>query len=731
MAAHMFVSAEAALAHQAAMGLCCSGSTDLPAIEAAFRAVLDLEPRHPDASCNLGVILTRQGKYADAVEYLKRAIRVKPGHLEAQVSLADTLNLWAGSHTERGAPAEALPLAQLAVEAWPGHAEAHFTLGVANHLCGEFLRAVYLYRTALLIDMAGNTGGTDLDVTAETQNALRLPPPPPWERRLAPVLRARAWNNIGIALQAMQRLVEAEQALRTATSLTPGFIEAYSNLGLVLVDMGRLFEAEETYRTALSIAPDALQPMNNLGVLLREQGKIQDAVDLYARCVRIRGAQERNPLHNLVYALNFCPDTPPHVVQAKHVEFARLLQDHVGPPYTDWPWAADGAADGDRRITLGFVSPDFYRHSVAYFLDAPVRCLDKTRFRLVAFVNDTKADGVTQRLRPHFDAWHRITAMPSAREVAELVRAERVDILIDLTGHTAKNRLDVLALQPAPIQVTWIGYPNTTGLSPVQYRIVDAVSDPPGAGDPDTADATTDRHAEELVRVSPCFLCYTPLDGCDENGVVPLPEPAAATGTGGGVLTVGTFNAMAKISSQTVRVWARVLLANPQARVVVKSRVFTCPKTAELTRARFAAYGVHRDRVVLLAFTAGRAEHLRAYDQLDLALDCFPYSGTTTTCEALLMSVPVLTLCGRSHRQNVSASILSAAGLPELVATSEDDFVRRACELLAAPDRLARYRATIRDRFLASPMCDAERYGAEVGRAFEEMWRRRQAATAQ
>lgn len=720
----MFISHEAAAAHQAAMDLCRGQAADLASVEAAFRAVLDLEPRHPDASCNLGVILTRQGRFPEAVEYLKRAIRVKPGHLEAQVSLADALNLWAGSFTENGAPAEALPVAQQAVEIWPGHAEAHFTLGVANHLCGEFLRAVYLYRTALLIDMAGNTGGTDLDVTAEVQNTTRLPPPPPWDRRLSPVLRARAWNNIGIALQAMQRLPEAEQALRAATNLTPGFIEAYSNLGLVLVDVGRLTEAEETYRTALSIAPDALQPLNNLGVLLREQGKIQDAIDLYARCVRLRGARERNPLHNLVYAMNFCSETPPRLVQEKHLEFARLLQDHVGPAYTDWPWAEKGATSEGRRTTIGFVSPDFYRHSVAYFLDAPVRCLDKTKFRLVAFVNDSKSDGVTQRLRPHFDAWHRITAMPSARAVAELVRSERVDILIDLTGHTAKNRLDVFALQPAPIQATWIGYPNTTGLSTVQYRIVDAVTDPP----PPDADAALDvRHSEELVRISPCFLCYTPLDGCDENGVVPLPEPAVLRAEIDGQrprLTVGTFNAMAKISHRTVLVWSRILAANPGVRVVVKSRVFACPKTAELTRARFAAFGIQRDRVVLSAFTAGRAEHLRAYDQLDLALDCFPYSGTTTTCEALLMSVPVLTLRGRTHRQNVSASILTAAGLPELVAESEDDFVRRASELLANPARLARYRSTIRDGFLASPVCAAEPYAAAVGDAFAGMWRR-------
>lgn len=728
MAAFMYVSAEAAQAHSRAMELCLSKSADLGEVEQAFRAVLDLEPRHPDAACNLGVILTRLGRPAEAVEFLKRALRVKPGLQEAQVSLSDALTMVSTALVEQGRIVDAIAPAMLATEVWPAHAEAHFSLGVALHLANEPIKAVHMYRTALLLDMAGNTGGTDSLASLEPVDAstttppppehwasIRLPPPAKHERRLSDVLRARAWNNIGIALQAMQRLPEAEESLLTAIALQPGFVEARSNLGLVLVDLGRLFEAEEAYRTALAISPEALQPMNNLGVLLREQGKIADAIDLYARCVRMRGAHERNPLHNLVYGLNFCPDTPITDVQRRHIEFAGMLQALVGSPYNQWPWF--GPLTDDRRITIGFVSPDFYRHSVAYFLDAPVRCLDKKRFRLVAFVNDNKHDGVSERLAAHFDAWHRIFSIPGAREVAELVRSEKVDILIDLTGHTAKNRLDVFALQPAPVQATWIGYPNTTGLSTVQYRICDAVTDP----DSDER-RRLEPNSEKIVRIDPCFLCYTPLDGCDENGVVPVPAPLPNLHERP---VVGSFNAMAKLSSRTVRVWCRFLTANPSVRVFIKSRVFVCKKTAELTRARFAANGVSHDRVELVPFTAGRAEHLVEYNRLALALDCFPYSGTTTTCEALLMSVPVVTLLGQCHRQNVTASILRASGLPELVAESEDAFVQLATDLIRDPERLARYRATVRDRFLASDMTNADQYTAKVAALFESMYAER------
>ena len=726
MAAFMYVSAEAAEAHSRAMELCLSGTAELGTVEQAFRRVLDLEPRHPDAACNLGVILTRMGRPQEAVEFLKRALRVKPGLQEAQVSLADALTMLSTSHVEQGRVMDAIPPAMLATEIWPAHAEAHFTLGVAYHLANEPIKAVHMYRTALLLDMTGNTGGLDTVSSLEPAEGtpqgtapppehwagIRLPPPAKHNRRLNDLLRARAWNNTGIALQAMQRLPEAEEALVTAITLQPGFVEARSNLGLALVDLGRLFEAEDAYRTALAISPEALQPLNNLGVLLREQGKIADAIDLFARCVRLRGANERNPLHNLVYGLNFCPDTPIIDVQRKHIEFADMLQKLMAKPYDSWPWFDE--LTETRRITIGFVSPDFYRHSVSYFIDAPVRCLDKKLFRLVAFVNDNKHDGVSDRLMAHFDAWHRITAVPDSRQVAELVRQEKVDILIDLTGHTAKNRLDVFALRPAPVQATWIGYPNTTGLSTVQYRICDAVTDP----DTDQQRAL-EPNSEKIVRISPCFLCYTPLDGCDENGVVPVPVPLSTLHERP---VVGSFNAMAKLSSRTVRVWSRFLVANPGVRVFAKSRVFVCKKTADLTRARFAAYGVAPDRVELVPFTAGRAEHLVEYNRLALALDCFPYSGTTTTCEALLMSVPVVTLRGQCHRQNVTASILQASGLPELVAESEDAFVRIATELIRDPERLMRYRTTIRDQFLASAMTNAGQYTQKVAALFESMY---------
>jgi len=315
---------------------------------------------------------------------------------------------------------------------------------------------------------------------------------------------------------------------------------------------------------------------------------------------------------------------------------------------------------------------------------------------------------VTARLRRLPHAFRAVSGMPAQR-LAELVRKDRIDILVDLAGHTAGNRLDVMALRPAPLQLTYLGYPNTTGLTTIDYRVTDALADPPG---------TTQRCTERLLRLPGCFLCYTPPDEIPPVG----PLPAAARGPG--EVTFVSFNALAKVSQRALEVWSRVLSALPRARLLLKAKAFESPRATADFLGRLGRLGVPADRVTCRPLVGSTHDHLAAYGEADVALDTFPYAGTTTTCEALLMGVPVVTLSGPSHAHGVGRSLAHAAGFPELHARSEDEYVTLACRLASDPDRLAALRGSLRRRMLASPLCDGRAFTRELEGAYRTVWRR-------
>jgi predicted O-linked N-acetylglucosamine transferase (SPINDLY family) len=301
-----------------------------------------------------------------------------------------------------------------------------------------------------------------------------------------------------------------------------------------------------------------------------------------------------------------------------------------------------------------------------------------------------------------------VTVRLSDDEVAERIRADGIDILVDLAGHTANNRLRVFARKPAPVQVTWLGYPSTTGLTAIDYRLVDVVTDPVGAADTWAS--------ETLVRLEGGFLCYGALMDAPE----PTVPPCIKTGT----LTFGSFNYPAKVSAATLDAWAALLSRLPQARLLLKGKPFADPATRALFLARLGERGVPAERVELVAWLSSTIAHLALYNRVDIALDPFPYNGTTTTCDALWMGVPVITWAGDRHAARVGASLLTTVGQTELIARDPDDYVATAAALAGDLDRLAALRAGLRARLQASPLCDAAGFARALESAYREMWRR-------
>ncbi len=404
---------------------------------------------------------------------------------------------------------------------------------------------------------------------------------------------------------------------------------------------------------------------------------------------------------NLLLVLNYSEDHTAQQVYEEHLRFARLHEEPLRS--TIEPHGNDRAPG--RRLRVGYVSPDFRAHSVAFFIEPVLEHHDRDRFEVFCYYNNTLADAVTERLRRHADGW-RIIAGKSDAEVARQIRADRIDILVDLAGHTAMSRALVLARKPAPVQVTWLGYPNTTGLSAVDYRITDEFADPPGTSE--------HLHAERLVRLPGSFSCYRPPD--DAPDVAGL--PAGMTGC----ITFGSFNAPAKISARSIGLFAEVLRAVPGSRLMLKNNALHEAATRETMIQAFLRVGVAPDRLMLLGRDPSHGHHLAHYNDVDIALDTVPYNGATTTCDALWMGVPVVTLAGTTHVGRVGVSLMSNLGLTDLIAHTPLEYSAIAARLAEDLQALAALRAGLRPRMSTSVLTDARRFTGHLEQAYRKMW---------
>ena len=552
------------------------------------------------------------------------------------------------------------------LSALPAHAGALHLLGVVHGQRGDHWAALDLIRRALTHDCSS----------------------------------PEAHHNLGFNLERLGDFAQASESYRRALALRPDYLEARNNLGNVLGELGRWSEATEQYRQILSFKPDHAPAWNNLGNALLNQRRIDEAIDAYRRALALDPAH--SAAHsNLLFALNHDHGVDAEQLFAEHELWATAHAPPIGS------LAADdaNARAAERRLRIGYVSGDFWRHPVSAFFEALLDNHDRGRVEIFCYSDHFRVDEVTQRLEEKSDHWAAIASESDAL-AAQRIRHDKIDILVDLSGHTARNRLKLFALRPAPLQVTWLGYPNTTGLRAIDYRVTDGVADPRGRADR--------LHTERLARLNRCFLCYRPPDDAPAAG----PSPARATG----YVTFGSFNNLTKMTSEVVRVWSRILSSVSGSRLFLKARQLADERIREEMIALFSAQGVVADRLRLSPTIVSRTEHLRAYSGVDIGLDTFPYNGTTTTCEALWMGVPVVSLEGSCHAGRVGASLLKAAGLDEWIAQDEDSYVRRAVALAQDRDALDRFRAGARERMRRSELCDGPAFAAAMENAFRAMW---------
>ena len=625
----------------------------------AYRRALAIEPGNAFAHCDLGVALQEQGKLDEAVAAFRRAIGLQPNYVKAHANLGMALD-------KQGKVDDAIAAWRQTVAIAPGFAEGHFQLGNALFVGNSIEEAGAAYR-----------------------EAIKLKPD-----------YAEAFLNQGNVFRAQGKSAEAIAAYREAIRIFPNYAKAHSNLGIALLEQGKLTEAVAACRRAITLQPAMAEAHANLAVALWQQGKIDAAAAQCREAIRIQPDFPK-AFSDLLFCLNYDEKMTPEALFAVHREWGERFE-----PRAIRPVHANARAPG-RRLKIGYVSPDFRWHSVAYFFEPLLKGHDRQAVEVFCYADVSRPDGVTAYFQGHAEHWLSTIGL-SDEALACRVRDDGIDILVDLTGHTAHNRLGVFARKPAPVQATWLGYPNTTGLRAIDYRLVDAITDPPGE-----ACAVA---SETLVRLPGGFLCYGGLTGA--------PDPGQPPCLGTGIVTFGSFNNASKIAATALDAWSALLLRLPRSRLLLKAAAFADSATRAAFLAQFVERGVAPERVELVAWLPGAVAHVSLYGRVDIALDPFPYNGTTTTCEALWMGVPVVTLCGNRHAGRVGASLLTQVGLRDLIAGSVEDYVGIAADLAADPARLAELRRTLRPRLEASPLCDGPGFARQVEAAYRTMWRR-------
>jgi predicted O-linked N-acetylglucosamine transferase (SPINDLY family) len=504
---------------------------------------------------------------------------------------------------------------------------------------------------------------------------------------------------LGELAAATEGFAAAVPHLRRVTELQPQAADGWANLGAALAQSAGGTGALECFDRALALDPANAQALTGRALALQAEHRTDEALAAYAR-VLARDPRRHEARSARLLALHYADGLDRRELFAEHLAFGAAV---TAPPPLPLPNAPDPA----RRLRVAFLSPDLRSHPIAYFLDPLLAHLDRAAFEIVLYHDHAVVDPMSARLRARADRWRNLAGLPAAAAEAA-IREDASDILVDLAGHTGFNRLPLFARRLAPVQVTYLGYPDTTGLQAMDYRLVDAITDPPGEAD---ALAT-----EKLVRFAPTAWAYGP----PEEAPAPAPPPALA----GGPVTFGCFNNFAKVSDTTLRGWARVLAAVPGSRLLLKDRSLSSPDQQARVRARCAVLGLDNDRVELLGRTAGLGAHLAQYARIDLALDTFPYHGTTTTCDALWMGRPVVTLAGGRHASRVGASLLAAAGHAGWVARDWDEYVRIAAGLASDRPRLGEISRALRRDLACSPLLDHPAQAVRLGAALRDCWAR-------
>jgi protein O-GlcNAc transferase len=606
-----------------------------------------------------GNAIEDQGRLDEAMQRYEDAIRLAPALARAHLNRGNILLA-----TDR--PEEAIDAFSRALSLDPGYAAAHYNIGNTNARMGKYEAALAAYR-----------------------EAIRLNP----EFADAELAQGYVQDDLG-------QFENAAASFQRALAIRPDYAEAYSNLGTALRNLGRYDEAAANFRRALQIAPDSAITHCNLGITLKDIGQLDGALASCRRALEI-DSDLLDALDTLLFTRNYLVDQSAAVMRTDAKHYGEVVAQKARP-YTTW----HNTPEPERCLRVGLVSGDLYGHPVGYFVESVLAALKvhvPGRLKFFAYASYFRFDEVSERIRTSCEDWHSAVGLSDER-LARRIWEDSIDILIDLSGHTGYNRLPVFAWKPAPVQVTWLGYLATTGVKAVDYLIAD------GWTLPETEEGN---FTETIWRMPESYLCFTPPDA--DIAVSPLPALA------NGYVTFGCFNNLTKVNDAVIALWARVLLAVPGSRLLLKARQLAEESIRRSVAERFGVHGVSADRLIL-AQVVHRRDYLAPYQQVDIALDPFPYPGITTSVEGLWMGVPLLTLAGDTFLSRQGIGLLMNSGLPEWIASDADDYVNKAIAHAGNLQALAALRKELRQRVLASPIFDASRFARHFEAALRGMW---------
>ena len=699
---------------------------EFPAAAAAYRKAVELAPGLAAAHNGLGILSAMQRQFADAEGHFRRAVAAQPDHAKAHHNLGNVLSelgryadavaayrdaerlgyrdaaLYTGlgvAHLRQRQPAEAERVLRQAIATKPDDPVAHYHLGTALADLGRhpdavaaFVRAEELGKRDAELYAALATAlarvGRYSDAVRPASEAVRLKPNDPEPLKL-----------LGFVLNKMTKLDAAAEAYRKAAELNPADADTHHKLGMVHTRQGFLDQAVVRNREAVRLQPGNPVFHSGLASAYIQNGDIGPALASIREAMRLNpGYAEANS--SLLFMLCYDPDSKPEDVFEEHKAWARRF---APPPATPPVHAND--RDPDRRLRVGYVSPDLRNHPVGFFIEPVLLAHDPAKIELVCYDECVwPPDQLAARLQKKAALWRVSRGMPDA-EFARQIRDDRIDVLVDLAGHTASNRLRLFALKPAPVQGTYLGYPNTSGIPAIDYVLTDAVADP--------ADAPV-YFTETPVRLPGGFCCFAPRAGTPE--VAPLPALR------NGYVTFGSLHNQAKLNPAVLALWAEVLRAVPTARMLFVRHTLTEEARSALRQA-FESRGVAADRVAFHQPPAGTGQYVKCYADIDVQLDPFPWTGHTTACESLWMGVPSITLRGTTHAGRMVASVLTFAGLPDWVADTPAEYVRLARSWAERIPELAALRTGMRARLAGSPLCDVTGFTRHLEDAYRTMWR--------
>jgi predicted O-linked N-acetylglucosamine transferase (SPINDLY family) len=664
----------------------------------------DDHKKRSDIAYNVAVVKMEQGRIEEAFEYYNVAIEADPSNFQA-------LNNLGALCKETGQVEKAITYYKQAINVDAGFRIGYKNISVAYNDLGSQCfsqdknveQAIFYFKKALKYNIDLNDAYYNLGVVYSSkgsrEEAIR------YYKYCVEVCPdyINAHNNLGAVHKELNQFIEAENCYLSALEIDPNFPAANNNIAVIYSMQGRVREATTHLETAIRVNPEYGTAFNMMGSIKRDIMKSAEAIGFFMKAAELEPF-ERGPMDNMLLVMNDIYGLDEELIFKTHDDWGKSFSqryEQLPDPQT--------SLDVNKILKVGYVSADMSTHSVAYFSEVFLRDMDPQQVQLFIYSNSPVIDHTTRRLMSYPNlTWRQIEVLSSV-EAASLIRKDEIDILIDLAGHTGGNRLDIFAHKPAPVQITCVGYPNTTGLPQIDYRITDEFVDPAN---------TSQKFSENLIRISGgTFLCYIPTSPHPEISKI---APVSVNH----YITFGSFNNAAKMNDQVFNLWVQVLLAVPNSRLLLKCKAFASAEVKSELHAKIQALGVDESRVILMGHKGEVKEHLLLYNSIDIALDTFPYAGTTTTVEAMFMGVPVVTLKGKSHSQNVGVSLLNSVGplVSDLIAENEDHFVEIAVKLAQNEKRIGDIHAHLRDHLLASRLCDTSKYIKNTMALYRDVW---------